>query len=227
MRALCLLVLAVLLLAPSRASAQESPARARPLRVVLDPGHGGSDSGSIGVGGEREASITLDVVRRVVRLLEGDPVRLTLTRSGPQLVGLDERVALSNRARPDLFLSIHCNWSRTPRSGGLAVFVGPAPGADPLQQRRDRVQRAWAFAFKRAVLEALRAVVGPLRDRGVQRERFRVLRNAAVPAVLVEMPYLSNPTQSAWYAREDVRDAIAGALARVLREFTPPRPGRQ
>src|SRR5260370_29500805 len=89
--------------------------------VVLDPGHGGQDSGAM-CGGVMEKDLTLDVARRVDRLLDSEGVATLMTRVGGSYVSLADRAALGNRAKESIFISIHFNENNKPVASGLGIY---------------------------------------------------------------------------------------------------------
>lgn len=178
------------------------------MRLMLDPGHTGqSDPGAV-AGGVREADITLDVALRVANLLQGAPgieVRLTrtanrdLTTPYTQKADLQARCDRANAWPADLFVSVHCNAASNPDAYGLETYV-----------------HTYAPAATEEVARSLHATLAPLAraDRGLKRANFHVLRETRMPAVLVELGFLTNAedrrllTDPTWQAR--VADAIAG-----------------
>ena len=167
--------------------------------VVLDPGHGGTDRGTRGRS-SLEKTLTLDVAKRVERILEASGVNVVLTRTYDRTVPLDDRVSFARAQKADLFVSIHFN------SGGFAegieTYCVPPAGArstaSPFWSRDERTampsnrfddQSVWlAHCVQKALLRATGAV-----DRGVRRARFYVLRYQDGPAILVEAGFLSSP----------------------------------
>jgi len=135
-------LLAVVLPAASLRSSKKQ----RPFTVVLDPGHGGKDSGAMH-GGVREKWIVLDIARRVERNLKGKGIKIVFTRTRDVYVKLDDRVKISNRARPDLFISIHANAERRPpypAKGAMTIYPpeGRRDEKPPIDQRaRNEVVR--------------------------------------------------------------------------------------
>ncbi len=101
---------------------QPRPAKAEPRTVVLDPGHGGTEEGAKGPGGALEKDATLALVRTIRETLARNGYRVVTTRDSDASVGLEERAALANAAHADVFLSIHCNASRSPTAHGTEVY---------------------------------------------------------------------------------------------------------
>jgi N-acetylmuramoyl-L-alanine amidase len=196
--------------------------------VVIDPGHGGKDNGTQSVfSKEFEKLYTLDWALRLRRLLATNGWRVVLTRTNDSDVSLAERVAVAERARADLFLSLHFN-SGLPNHGlaGLETFCLTPAGLpsslvrdyadDPRvtypNNAFDEENFLWACRLHRALLEATGAA-----DRGVRRARFMgVLRGQNRPAVLLEAGYLSNLAEATRLASAEYRQTLAEAVARAL-----------
>ncbi|MBI5517831.1 MAG: N-acetylmuramoyl-L-alanine amidase [Deltaproteobacteria bacterium] len=224
----------------------------RPLgafrRVVVDPGHGGSDPGAVGPTGLHEAAVNLDVARRVAeRLATQHGVQVVLSRDRNVYVSLEDRIAQANDARADLFLSIHCNATTNPASHGLSVWVldttsdrvaarvtareGEFLTEDALGSDLPRIladlrlsqhgQRSYALAgvVQRALLHDVRLFHPDAEDQGVRPARFHVLVSARMPAVLVELSFISNPTEEQRLRTDRYRDLLASAVARAVGTF--------
>jgi N-acetylmuramoyl-L-alanine amidase len=213
--------------------------------VVIDPGHGGEDTGVRGPGGTEEKQVTLDVARRLRERLESRlGLRIVLTRDDDRSVGLDERAATANNSKADLFLSLHANAALAPSISGAEVFhlQLDQEGEDA---RRDAATEAvrlpvlggntraidivrWDLAQAAHVedsailagfLEAeLRRQV-PMSPRPVQQAAMRVLTGANMPAALVEMTYLSNPDDESRARGDEFRNAVAQALFDAIVRF--------
>jgi N-acetylmuramoyl-L-alanine amidase len=220
-------------------------ARRRFSTVVLDPGHGGADTGVRAQDGLEEKELTLDLARRLRQRLETRlGVRVIPTRDDDRALGLDERAALANNSKADLFLSLHANAALGPGISGAEVYV---LGLDQEGERIRHGASADAVALPvlgggRRVIEVvpwnlaqaahidasgmlatmleqeLRSRV-PMSQRPVQRAAMRVLTGVNMPAALVETAYLTN-TQQASQARGDVfRNAVADALYEAVARF--------
>jgi N-acetylmuramoyl-L-alanine amidase len=211
--------------------------------LVLDPGHGGHDVGAVGPTGLQEKELALDIARRLAALLHEElGVRVVLTRARDQFIGLRERTALANRERADLFVSIHVNAAPVAAATGTETYFlsneatdGAARRAAEYENRligvdagprsgQPEVLRSilWDLAqsdFQQEssrVAEALqnhldRALRRP--SRGVKQAPFYVLGGAAMPAVLVEIGFISNPQEEQRLRDDGYRDRIARALA--------------
>ena len=220
--------------APRREKAKAMPTgQRRARRVVLDPGHGGSDPGAIGPGGLREKDVTLDIAHRLAPILSRELGIVTmLTRDDDRYVALEERAARANAFHADLFVSIHCNAAEDPEHRGVQTFVLAKAGDEAALRLAARENAASAAAGKtvgavladlrvesvsqqsmqmakllqRATMASLAESYGDAPDGGVRSAAFFVLLGAQMPAVLFEASFISNPN-------EESRLATAGLSA--------------
>jgi N-acetylmuramoyl-L-alanine amidase len=199
---------------------------APPRLIVLDPGHGGNDPGNQnGALHLDEKDMTLDVARRLGRLLEARGYRVVFTRAEDRRVELDRRVEIAGRARADLFLSIHFNALPLAAAGrvtGSETYV-LTPQFQPSTQpekdkemipvlypgnRLDYANAVLGYCLHRQLLTELKSS-----DRGYKRARFVVLRFAGCPAALIEAAFLSNNVEARRVATPEYRQQIAQAIA--------------
>lgn len=197
----------------------------RPVRtIVLDPGHGGNDTGTRNRALKLdEKNLTLDVARRLATMLEARGFRVVLTRTDNTYVGLSERAARAASARADLFVSLHFNAAPAADVRGLETYtVTPqfqrSTGSDRTDAG-DLVAVAgnrfdeWNAYLGYTLHRTLRASLG-LSDRGLKRARFVVLRELGVcPGVLVEGGYLSNRAEAQRLGDRAFRQRLATAIA--------------
>jgi len=218
--------------------------------IVIDPGHGGVETGATGPTGLREKEVTLDLARRVQRRLKRDRnLTVVLTRDEDRLIGLDERTAIANHNRADLFISIHLNASpRSTATGAetyflsndatdddartLAALENGASGVrpdqvDPSSDRNldlvlwDLAQNQY-LAESSLLAERVQWHLNALtgtRNRGVRQAPFRVLMGATMPAVLVEAGFLSNLDEEERFRSIDYRSRVAEAIEAAVVEF--------
>jgi N-acetylmuramoyl-L-alanine amidase len=206
--------------------------------IVIDAGHGGDDVGAKGAKGTLEKNVTLSVARRLKAALETRlGVRVLLTRDSDQVVPPDQRAALANNNKADLFISLHANASLRPGVAGAEVFYLNLEGYGDMAQRaaqasadalpvvgggsREIEITPWELAqarhidqsgaFARAVEGALRERV-PMSTRALQQAPFRVLVGANMPAVLVELGFLTNAQQEQQLAGEEHQNVLVQAL---------------
>ncbi len=230
------------------------PSSRSPLEtIVIDPGHGGEDRGAAGAGGVLEKTVTLEVARRVKTLIEARlGIRVLLTREDDRHVAIDERASMANNSKADLFISLHVNAAFVQSLAGAEVFylaldsemedARRAAQADSVRlpvigggTRSIDVIR-WDMAQTRhiessAVLaglleEELRARV-PVGPHPLQRAPLRVLVGANMPAVLVEMTYLTNAGQAQRAASPEFQTAVAQAVYETVLRFRAYLEGRR
>ena len=167
--------------------------------VIIDAGHGGVDPGARPVRGSHEKHLALDTSRRLAAILRQSGLRVIETRTGDYFVPLDKRVAISNRSRNTVFVSIHYNWARRWKAAGVETFFC-APGSSRL-----------AANIQREILRPYGA-----KDRGIKFRKFYVLRNNKRPSVLVELGFLSNPAENNKVQNASTRQRLAEAVARGI-----------
>ena len=207
--------------------------------IVIDPGHGGDEQGTRGAGGALEKDLVLDVARRLRSVLDARlGIRVLLTRDDDRVVPHDERASIANNNKADLFVSLHANSSPNKSAKGAEVFylsldglgaearrMVESPEAAPVPMlgggSRDIDLILWdmaqarhlneSAAFAMLVEEELRRRV-EMSPNAVQQAPFRVLVAANMPAVLVEMGFLSNPEQEAQLISDDFKNHVVQAL---------------
>ncbi len=199
---------------------------APPRLIVLDPGHGGNDPGNQNASLHLdEKAMTLDVARRLGRLLEARGYRVLFTRSDDRRVELEQRPEIAGRARADLFLSIHFNAlpsASAARVSGTETYVLTPQFQPSTQPEKDKTMIPVAFPGNRDdTVNALlgyhlhRRLLAELKssDRGFKRARWVVLRFAECPAALIEAAFLSNNVEARRVGTADFREQIAAAIA--------------
>ena len=184
---------------------------------MIDPGHGGDDLGVVGAGGAKEKDLTLAVARRVKASIEARlGVRVLLTRDDDRNVPIDNRTSVANNNKANLFISLHANASLQPAAAGAIIYYAAFDSTDAASLggvarvptfsggTRDLELVAWdlaqthhldqSMAFAAMLEERLRGRV-PLASQAIARAPLDVLESANMPAVLVEMGFLSNRDQ--------------------------------
>ena len=167
--------------------------------VVIDAGHGGYDRG--GIPGQRvaESIVTLDVAQRLQRNLERAGYRTILTRSSDVFVPLSHRVAIANRYRDAIFISVHFNSAGRRGANGIETYFYSSESS-PL-----------AASIHRRILSS-----APTENRGVRRRGYFVLRRTTIPAVLVECGFLTNPAEARLAQTSGYRQKLADEIARGI-----------
>jgi N-acetylmuramoyl-L-alanine amidase len=215
--------------------------------VVLDPGHGGGEVGAEGPTGLHEKDVVLDIARRVARLVRQRlGLAVLLTRDADQEIPLDERAGIANNRGGDLFVSIHANAARGSKASGAETYFlamqasdeasesvaarenragagtqTGAPGGDlemilwDLAQSEHRIE---SFLLAETIQRELNELLDT-RDRGVRQAPFRVLMGVTMPAVLVEVAFISNPQEEAALRSEEFKERIAEAIAASIGRY--------
>lgn len=179
------------------------PPRTGGVTVLIDPGHGGYDSGAPGVGGVLEKHIVLSISRKVNNILRQNGIQSVMTRTGDYFVELSGRTRMVPRVGADVFVSIHANSiGGRPDVRGLEVYYfGPAG---------ERLART----IHRSIVTNV-----SIADRGVRKARFYVLRKNSVPATLVEVGFVTNAGEAAKLTSEAYQDQMAQAIAQGVIQF--------
>lgn len=185
-------------------------------KIAIDPGHGGSDSGAIGPTGIMEKSVTLRVSRELKRLLEAEGAAVILTRTGDTEVSskganataveeLEARCEIANRADADIFLSIHADAFTNPEVKGTTAYYYTKGSA---QSRR------LADSVRTALIDSIGTV-----DRGTQTCNFYVVKHTDMPAILVEISFISNPDEERMMNSEAGIKKIAQGIADGIADY--------
>jgi N-acetylmuramoyl-L-alanine amidase len=194
--------------------------------VVLDPGHGGQDSGAIW-GGLMEKELTLDVAQRVDRLLQAQGIATLMTRTGDTYVSLADRAALTNRVPDCIFVSIHFNEGNKNASAGVETYYAEHQiSATPplaswlpfLQHASLELPNLESQSLAGFIQEALVARTQAA-DRGTKAGSFFVIANVRHPAVLVEGGFLTNKEDVAKLATWDYREQMAAAITEGILRY--------
>jgi N-acetylmuramoyl-L-alanine amidase len=215
----------------------------RPVqRVIIDPGHGGRDPGAIGVGGLREKDVVMRIARELRARLVREGLEVQLTREDDRFLTLEQRTRLANRLRGDLFVSIHANASRNRATSGVETYLldtrydrqtarvaarengTTIAEVDELQLilaslrlgYSERYAARLARHVQDGISERLRRSFRGSRDLGVKRGPFLVLFQADMPAILVEVGFLSNRSEAARMRSEAFTRAAAEGIARGI-----------
>ena len=210
--------------------------------VVIDPGHGGDDVGARGEGGTVEKDLTLAVARRVKAAVEARlGLRVLMTREDDRSVPLNQRIALANNNKADVFISLHANASLVPAASGARIYVAGFEDQKQTQTTltpervpvfgggsRDIELLLWDFAQIRhleqsaelsRILEETLRERGPFEVRPMERAPFRVLESANMPAVLIEMGFLTNAAQEKALAGAPYQTAFAQSVLDAIIRF--------
>ncbi len=192
-----------------------------PRMVVIDPGHGGKDTGAIGPSKIYEKDVVLDISHRVRKHLEARKIAVRMTRTGDTYPGLQQRSDYAYKVSADLFVSIHADGAGDPSANGVETFVTTVEGADSSNHYG---QPGDTFAVKNNQYDAANAVLGfslqsnhvkasQRSDRGLRRARFSVLKHAPCPAALVECGFLTNPSEESLLNSVKYREQVARGIS--------------
>ena len=199
---------------PGRPSSRGRP-RSAPRRisqgrvtVALDPGHGGRDPGAVGIGGLQEKRVVLPITQEIARILRGRGINVVFTRRGDVEVDLAPRVAIAERARARVFVSVHANavGGRRPDINGTETFY-----------YQDGLRLAQTI--HRSITRSIQ-----VRDRGVKQARFFVLRRTSMPAALVEVGFVTGRQDAANLRIPFFRKKMARAIATGILNYLGIRP---
>ncbi len=169
--------------------------------VVLDAGHGGTDTGAIG-GGINEKDITLDVAKRVEKLLKQKGYEVKMTRTDDTYISLQDRVEISEEYSPDIFVSIHVNSSVKPEITGVETHY--------YHQESMELAQVVHSSFASAVQSP---------NRGLFKSKFYVINHTTSPAILIEIGFISNANERAQLVGEKRKQATAKAIADGIQEY--------
>ncbi|GAB4434683.1 MAG: N-acetylmuramoyl-L-alanine amidase [Cyanobacteria bacterium J069] len=172
--------------------------------VVLDPGHGGGDPGAIGIGGLREKDVVFPITTQVARLLEQQGVQVVMTRTDDREIDLEPRVQIAERARANLFVSIHANAISLDRPdvNGIETYYASEAGA----------------RLGRVIHDSMVRNTG-LNDRGLRSARFYVIRNTSMPAVLLETGFVTGSQDAAFLRSAQGQQQMAFAIAQGILQY--------
>ncbi len=217
--------------------------------IVIDPGHGGEDWGAKGPGGLKEKDLTLNIAKKVKGILSRTTkAKIYLTRSTDKFIPLEDRTKIANDLKADLFVSIHANASKRRAANGIETyFLSPEASDDEAQKTAEMENSSGggsgntkgsdnedisAILFDLNQSEAHRrsqdaaeiinsAIVKATNgeDRGVKQAPFIVLDGATMPAVLIEIGFISNPKEENELSKSIIQQTIAYAIAKGVRKL--------
>ncbi|MFU8860168.1 MAG: N-acetylmuramoyl-L-alanine amidase family protein [Cyclonatronaceae bacterium] len=218
--------------------------------IVIDPGHGGREPGSIGTRGTREKDVTLQVAKRIGAYINEflPELKVVYTREDDRFVDLDERGRIGNRAQGDLFISIHANSVRSRNAYGTEVWIlgmHRTQEAFEVMKRENSVIRfedkdesaveltqeqlmiyelansgnMASSAYFAGLLDHQFSQRAGRRSRGVKQAGFQVLYHASMPAVLVELGFISNPNEERFITSDYGQSILASAIFRAVRDY--------
>ena len=180
-------------------------------KIVIDPGHGGKDPGAMRGSNRQEKNIVLDVALRLKQELANAGFDVIMTRDTDVFVPLPDRAEIANRLQADLFISVHANAANSSKAKGFEAFYldEELNGADKAQNLRESMEIAYSVAGN------LEQMIH-LETRYIKGAKFRVLKVAQMPAVLLELGYITNNIEGALLDNPDYRQMLSEAVARGI-----------
>jgi N-acetylmuramoyl-L-alanine amidase len=215
-------------------------------KIVIDPGHGGHDTGTIGPNGLKEKDLVLEVSKRLGRLLETRlGAEVVYTRKDDTFIPLETRTAIANQQRADLFVSVHANSSGDPDARGVETYyLNFTSSADALEVAarenavsdksiyelqdlvkkialKEKIEESREFAadVQNSLYSGLEAKAPGLRNRGVKKAPFIVLIGANMPSILAEISFVSNPEDERRLKTAEYRQRIAESFYRGIAKY--------
>lgn len=185
---------------------EKEDSRLTDYKVVIDAGHGGEDVGATGASGQYEKNFTLSVAKKVSKLLEQNPhIQVYMTRSDDSFISQESRhrPIYANDLNADLFLSIHANTFTDSSVSGTETFY----------------YHPYSLKFAEIMQKNLVQATG-FKDRGVKKEDLFVIKDTTMPAVLLEIGYLTNPQDESQMWTEDFQDRVATAIVDGIKEYS-------
>jgi N-acetylmuramoyl-L-alanine amidase len=214
-------------------------------RVIIDPGHGGHDTGAIGKEGTREKDVALSVSRKLADALREKGLEVVLTREDDRFIRLEDRAKFANAEHGDLFISIHCNAAASRKLRGIETYTlntsadrysirlaarenaSSEKGISDLQfiladlatKANTEESSRLASQVQRALVSGLSRKYSGIKDLGHKEALFYVLLGVKMPAILVETSFLSNPEEEERLASGEYQSEVARAIAHGVEEF--------
>ena len=215
--------------------------------IVIDPGHGGSETGAVGPDGTTEKDVVLGIARKLKSVLENSGNRVILTRDGDQQITLDDRTALANNNKADLFISVHANATLRGYGKGAETYYLSTQATDDEARNLAAVENnaiglnqeasgvgndlkliLWDMAqteylsessqLAELVQKEMNETLG-IANRGIKQAPFRVLMGATMPAVLIEIGFINNPAEEKMMKDSEYQLKIAKAIFRSVQAF--------
>jgi len=214
--------------------------------IVIDPGHGGTETGAKGPGGTLEKDVTISIARKLKGMIESTGTRAILTRDGDQVVPLDDRTSRANNNKANLFISIHANATIRGKARGAETYFLSTQATDDESRNIAAVENnAIGLDQAPAVQEDLKLILWDMAqteyltessqlaemiqqelnkelnisNRGIKQAPFRVLTGATMPAVLVEVGFINNAEEEKLMANSEYQAKIATAIFRSIQKF--------
>lgn len=175
------------------------------MKIFIDPGHGGNNPGAVSATGLREADVNLDVSLKLGRILTSWGYDIRYSRTENTTVSLTQRANMANEWGADYFVSIHCNSNENPNIGGTSTYF----------YRVGTISESFAIVVNNNLVRQIE-----LTDLGVFSANFAVLRKTYMPAILVELAFISNPAEAQLLSTNTFRQNCAIGIANGIAQFT-------
>jgi len=172
--------------------------------IVIDAGHGGKDPGAISSYGYNEKTVNLDVARQVAQILHNKGHRVIMTRDSDEFIELEERAAIANRGRADIFVSIHADSCATSSKNGFTIYVARS-GSSASTRLANAIDGCMAQTS--------------ISSNSIRKADYRVLTHTRCPAVLIELGYLSNYWEAKQLKNVDMQKRLANAIAGGITDY--------
>ena len=190
--------------APAREQPTKSPWELTGKTIVIDAGHGGKDPGTTSANGFEEKIVNFQVAQQIAQILRDKGDRVIMTRDNDEFVELEERAAIANRAKADVFVSIHADSSAKSNLTGFTIYVGRSG--------------SWSSSKLADAIDTRMAQTG-ISSNGTKKADYRVLTHTRCPAVLVEIGYLSNYWEAKQLKNSDTQKRLAQAVAEGITDY--------
>lgn len=189
---------------------------AKKMVVIIDPGHGGSDTGAMGGNGIREKDVVLEIAQLILnqnKKIFSGKFEIYLTRYEDTLVALGDRTKLARTLKPDLFVSLHCNNANNPRARGVEAFVWKPVLDRATFKMKGSISLAYSTARDFEYMG--------FKNRGVKFANFQVLRETVgfCPAILLEMGFLSNRDEAAYAKTVNGKNVLAWIILSSIQKY--------
>jgi len=215
--------------------------------IIIDAGHGGKDPGAIGRSNVKEKKIVLDISKRLKKILQKRGIKVKMTRERDVFISLQKRTEIASRSKADLFVSVHANSSPSRSAHGLEVFTAKNLGRKDKKEGQRKTNHRLMYrnlSMKKSSSDVKKIVSDMLythkqaeskklaehitkkttrvvktKNRGAKNSRFYVLRNTLIPAVLVEVGFLTNPKESKLLQTGAYREKVARGIAESIQNY--------
>ena len=249
-----IVVLCLLIISPSSSHpffVESQSVKSGALKIiVIDPGHGGEDSGAVGPSGIKEKDINLEIAKKVEKLISQKMnIKVILTRTDDTLIPLEQRTAIANKNKADLFISIHANASYRKEASGVETYFLSFDASDEDAKRAADFENAVVFIENKNQdgkdADDLKTILMDMaqteflnessqlaeiiqenlyrilkgENRGIKQAPFIVLAGAAMPAALIEIGFISNAKDEKRLTAQRTQEAIAGAIYKSIARF--------